>query len=136
MTETDKQWCKIFAKRLRNKIKENGVTQTELSLILGINNSSLSRYCNGLQKPDVTTIRRLAKELHCTVSELVDFDFDPFTLAGYDEHECIKMRQLSETYNIKPALLITVANYMYPGVDKYKALDELIFSLINKESED
>lgn len=60
---------------MKNRIKEcrkaAGMSQTELSNILGVGNNTINRYENGKREPNLATWERLAKALHTNPAYLV-----------------------------------------------------------------
>jgi len=56
--------------RIKEILKEKGVTQKELSLTLGITEPVLSRSING--NPTLQTLNDIASALNVRVSELID----------------------------------------------------------------
>lgn len=70
---TRHQWKKEFSKRLKNRMDELCINQTELSERTGIPNNSICMYVNGKTIPQAIAIPKLAKELKLNVSDLIDF---------------------------------------------------------------
>ena len=64
--------------RLLNIIKEKGITQKELAVILNTTEASISRYVNGLREPRLSVVCKMAKALNVSLDYL---------LGGSDE-EC------------------------------------------------
>ncbi|MCL2575688.1 MAG: helix-turn-helix domain-containing protein [Defluviitaleaceae bacterium] len=60
-----------FGQRLIGFRTQKGLLQRELAEKTGIPSSTLSRYENGLNEPDVETIKKLAKVLEVTGNELL-----------------------------------------------------------------
>lgn len=60
---------------MKNRIKEcrkaAGMSQTELSNVLGVSFVIISRYERGLSEPNLATLERLAKALHTNPAYLV-----------------------------------------------------------------
>lgn len=59
--------------RIKEIMKEKGITQTDLAKILGVNQSTISVAVNG--NATIATLRKIATALGVTESEL--FDFSP-----------------------------------------------------------
>ena len=56
---------------LREKRKEKGLTQKELSAMCGINQNTVSRYETETRQPRLKDAQALAKALDCTIDELI-----------------------------------------------------------------
>ena len=56
---------------IKNIRKQKGVTQTELSLKLGVDQTTVSQWETGKIKPRVDTLIKLAEFFGCTVDELL-----------------------------------------------------------------
>lgn len=52
--------------------KLKGKTQKELSESIGVNQSSISHFENGIRLPSLQTAQALAKALDCSVDELLE----------------------------------------------------------------
>lgn len=71
MTDRQITFLRVVKKKMREaKI----IDQNDLARRMGIPHYSLSRYLSGKRKPDIDTIVRMAKALHCTTDELLIFD--------------------------------------------------------------
>lgn len=53
------------------KRKSAGLTQNELSELIGVKQSTLANWEAGTRSPNVTMLKQLAAALHCTVDELL-----------------------------------------------------------------
>ncbi len=63
--------------RLRQVRERLFVTQAELSARTGIAEATLSRIENGLQRPRISTVRKIAEALGVRPEELVDWEAEP-----------------------------------------------------------
>ncbi|WP_311403657.1 helix-turn-helix domain-containing protein [Limosilactobacillus vaginalis] len=63
--------------RIRECRKAAGISQTELSNVLGVSFVSISRYERGLSEPNLATWERLAKALHVSPAYLVGWSNKP-----------------------------------------------------------
>jgi len=52
--------------------KKMGFTQKELSNIMGVTERSEQRWESGERTPDIYTLHKLAKILHCKIDDLLD----------------------------------------------------------------
>jgi transcriptional regulator with XRE-family HTH domain len=63
--------------RLRQVRERLFVTQAELAARTGIAEATLSRIENGLQRPRISTVRKIADALGVRPEELVDWEAEP-----------------------------------------------------------
>lgn len=66
-------WKKEFADRLKIRMRDKNMTQSELSELTGIPQPYLSRYLRADVVPKPFAIVLIAKALMCTSSDLMDF---------------------------------------------------------------
>ncbi len=52
--------------------KKKGLTQRELSKQLGVTQPTITQYENGVRKPDIVTLKKLAAILGCTTDQLLE----------------------------------------------------------------
>ncbi len=52
--------------------KKNGITQRELAKMLGVSQPTITQYETGARKPDIVTLKKLAKLLNCTTDQLLE----------------------------------------------------------------
>lgn len=78
-----KRWRTVFARRLCYKLEDKGISRSELARLIGINKSTVCRYCNGEITPNIYDITAIALVLDCTVDELVCSD--AVTVGGLDD---------------------------------------------------
>ena len=50
---------------------ERGMTQKELATAIGVTDAAICQYETGAREPDLDTLRKLSKELDCTLDELI-----------------------------------------------------------------
>lgn len=67
-------WRKEFGERLRNIIRENGMTIVKFAEKLDISERALKYYLSGERTPSVYLVSRMAFVLNCSIGELTDFD--------------------------------------------------------------
>lgn len=48
-----------------------GMTQQDLGKMVGVSKNAISQYESGVRKPDIITLKKLAKALGCTTDELL-----------------------------------------------------------------
>ncbi len=70
------EWLKEFGDRLVWLMNYTWTSQAELSKVLGVSQSTVSRYMRGLQMPDIDTIILMAQTMNYSVDKLIDFGED------------------------------------------------------------
>lgn len=70
--ENDMQYRETFSRRFRRQLAATNLTQEDVAERSGVSQPMLSRYLQCKSEPTLCKIRKLAKVLGCTVSELVD----------------------------------------------------------------
>lgn len=68
---TTNEWKHIFATRLKNKMNEKGMTQTELAMKSGVSRATINHYLLEQRIAKIDVILNMAKVLECSVDELV-----------------------------------------------------------------
>ena len=86
-----------FADRLRQMLKENGLSASELSRMTEIDRSLMSKYLHGLKNPKIDNVRRIANVFYVS----------PEWLEGYNVDKTPKPVQLSPLEN---DLILTFRN--------------------------
>lgn len=76
-----------FATMLKQLRTEKGLTQPELSQLLGISRSAISMYEQGKREPDLATLELIARFFEVDLNLLTGTDLGPddFTYALYNE---------------------------------------------------
>ncbi len=69
----DKDYLQKLGDRIVEFRKEKGLKQIDLSFMVGIEDSALRRIEKGRVNTTINMLRRIAKELNISVSELLDF---------------------------------------------------------------
>ena len=69
----EEDWRKSFVHMLTHKMYRLGLSQDILSERTGISRVTISKYVNGKATPSSYNIRKLARALKCSTSELMDF---------------------------------------------------------------
>lgn len=67
---TRQNYNKVFAKNLRRILKENDMTQLQLSQTTGITKAGVNQYAQGVKLPSLINLISMSKALNCTVNEL------------------------------------------------------------------
>lgn len=60
-----------FGNKLKEILEEKGITQTELSIKIGVTQATISRYITGKMVPIGPVISAIARELHVPVQDLM-----------------------------------------------------------------
>jgi len=84
----------VFGERLKEILYENNVSPEELSKIIKISPSSLSRYISGKMSPKITTIQ--------VISDV--FGINPVWLMGYDVEKYSDKKEVVEVTNLYKSL--------------------------------
>ena len=66
-------WRKEFGHQLRRAMIDSGITQDQLSEMLGISRQMLSRYIHGTSTPSGYVLSQLSEVLYCDVHRLTRF---------------------------------------------------------------
>ena len=66
---TRQEWMKMFAKKLRELMTEQGMNQNDLAAITGIKQSVISRYLSAKVCPTFCSVEKIARALECSVDE-------------------------------------------------------------------
>lgn len=73
LTMSEMEWLKIFANNLVYYLQENGMSQSELARMSGLEQGSISRYASAQQMPGVKAIINIANALGVSTDDLIDF---------------------------------------------------------------
>ena len=106
----------LFAETLRNLRTKKGLSQNQLASLMFVNNTTISKWENGIHLPDVAMITRLARVLEVDVGTLFS------TASKSDESPKIIMVEDNKpilNYNLK-ILEEVVPNAMIAGFNKPK----------------
>lgn len=71
--EMTDQMKALFPRKLNKAIKDACLTQNAVAEKAGISEVTISRYCSGLQVPNIIIVSILAKILKCELYELIPF---------------------------------------------------------------
>lgn len=71
-------WRDLFATKVKRAMIEQGLNQTELSMISGISNKAISTYLRREKSPGIKAILNIAHALDISVEELIDYGADIF----------------------------------------------------------
>lgn len=69
--DSDEEWKKRFAERLKRKLFSVGISQWQLSEKTGISEVAISKYLRCKAIPSAYNIDKLARALKCDISELM-----------------------------------------------------------------
>lgn len=96
----------LFISQLR---KENNLTQKELADILGIMDTSVSKWERGINTPDISYLTELSKIFHVTVQELLNGERN------------FKKKEIDENHHNK----VLEVNHVSKSFGKRKVLDDI-----------
>lgn len=68
---SDEDFKTMFPRRMNRLLRISNMTQKELAEIVGITESTMSRYCRGERMPKATTIAKIADVFGIEVNELL-----------------------------------------------------------------
>ncbi len=72
---TEKEWRKIFSKRVRERMHNLDINQNELADKIGVTPAAISRYLRGSRTPKVDVIVKMSKVLGCSTDHLINFGY-------------------------------------------------------------
>lgn len=72
---TEKEWRKIFSKRVRGRMHNLDINQNELADKIGVTPAAISRYLRGSRTPKVDVIVKMSKVLGCSTDHLINFGY-------------------------------------------------------------
>lgn len=130
---------KLFAERLKWKMDNSGLGTHDLAAITGLFHGTISKYRTGRTLPNQINIYKLAEGLGCDPNDLMYFNYDEFTAAGFDEEQAEVLRNICMLYGgLSPSTVINAVNSLCCPDKKFTALEALIFEAqrVVKESED
>lgn len=67
------EWLNIFGDNLSSVLKEENMTQRELSSLTGISEGTISRYINKLQMPTVRAIINISFALEWSFEDMLNY---------------------------------------------------------------
>ena len=70
--------------RIRAARKNAGLTQKQLGERLNISYQTIAQWENGLRNPKLETLRKIAKEVRCPITDLLTEDEMPIVRLGYN----------------------------------------------------
>ncbi|MGN0152903.1 MAG: helix-turn-helix domain-containing protein [Lachnospiraceae bacterium] len=86
---------------IRQKRKQEGLTQQELADMLGLQKSAIAKYENGrVQNIKRSTLEKMAAILHCTPSFLMGFEDNPSLIEEDKEAVTERTIRLSKYYEL------------------------------------
>lgn len=70
---TEYEWLNKFRLNLLRLIDENRYSQLEVAEMIGVSESSISKYVRGSRMPSARVILNLSYAFNCSTDELIDF---------------------------------------------------------------
>lgn len=70
---SQQEWLDIFGDNLASILEEEQISQKELSRLTGLSESTISRYINKLQMPNVRAIINISYALNWTFEDMLNY---------------------------------------------------------------
>ncbi len=78
---------KIISKNIKQALKESGLSQKNLGLILGVKQNTISQYCNNINEPDLETFYKICIALKVSPNELFGWEEDCLYSFEYNHND-------------------------------------------------
>lgn len=72
---TEKEWRKIFLRRVKERMYNLDINQNELADKIGVTPAAISRYLRGARTPRVDVIVKMSRVLDCSTDYLINFGY-------------------------------------------------------------
>lgn len=72
---TEKEWRKIFSRRVKERMYNLDINQNELADKIGVTPAAISRYLRGTRTPRVDVIVKMSRVLDCSTDYLINFGY-------------------------------------------------------------
>lgn len=72
---TEKEWRKIFSRRVKERMYNLDINQNELADKIGVTPAAISRYLRGARTPRVDVIVKMSRVLDCSTDYLINFGY-------------------------------------------------------------
>lgn len=72
---TEKEWRKIFSRRVKERVYNLDINQNELADKIGVTPAAISRYLRGARTPRVDVIVKMSRVLDCSTDYLINFGY-------------------------------------------------------------
>ncbi|MFG6379183.1 MAG: helix-turn-helix domain-containing protein [Lachnospiraceae bacterium] len=69
---SEEEFNKIFSRQLKRYLKKYSMTQAELAKKLGVGNTSVYNWCNGIKTPRMDKVDAMCSIFHCNRSDLME----------------------------------------------------------------
>ena len=113
----------MFADTLRKLRTEKGLSQTQLALLMFVNNSTISKWENGSRLPDATMMTRLARVLEVDVGTLLSTaaeSSESYNIIMVDDNKAILSYSLLILEEVVPNAMITGFNWPQEAIEYAK----------------
>lgn len=97
------------AKRIKELLKNNDMSQKELAKIIGTTEASISRYIRGHRTPKLPIAIKMAKALHTTSEYIMGQETDDQETAYYRTLRCAEQFSSEWTKDQKKALIDAIS---------------------------
>ena len=113
----------MFADTLRKLRTEKGLSQTQLALLMFVNNSTISKWENGSRLPDATMMTRLARVLEVDVGTLLSTaaeSSESYNIIMVDDNKAVLSYSLLILEEVVPNAMITGFNWPQEAIEYAK----------------
>ena len=86
---------------LKNARKAKGMTQNDAAKATGIKSTTISNWENGVSRPDVDSLVILCKVYEVTPNDLLEYYYEPETIAAHHDAEDWTEAELEEIEQFK-----------------------------------
>ena len=113
----------LFAETLRNLRTKKGLSQNQLARLMFVNNTTISKWENGIHLPDVAMITRLARILEVDVGTLFSTasksDESPKIIMVEDNKPILNYNlKILEEVSIQQETLLLIAELLLPKIQQ------------------
>lgn len=70
---SQQEWLDVFGDNLLSILEEEGISQKELSRLTGLSESTISRYINKLQMPNMRAIINISYALNWSFEDMLNY---------------------------------------------------------------
>lgn len=103
------EWSKeVFAKNLQAYMKRRGVTQKELSEVVGVSDSTVNEWVKARKYPRIDKIDKMADYFGILKSDLIEDKKNPATMDGMSKNRKELMRFVEKVPEDKAEMILRV----------------------------
>lgn len=116
-----------FAATLRYLMEENGTTQKELAVFVGVRPQTLSLYCTGETQPNCDKLLKIAEYYHVTVDYLltgtVIENIPVYKMLGFSESTVQNIQLVKDGYFEDTPAMLAMLDCLLSDKDFYTSLE-------------